>query len=310
MKNVIEKRKNLIRAVIDIFVVVIAATIASLYLHVFVAPAKFAPSGIDGLCMIFFEITGLNMGWFKLIINIPLIILAWIFLKKRYVFYVMMFTLLVSVGVIFWEGIHFYTFIPADLTEAETIGYRLISALVSGVMLGLHIGILLKRGYSSGGVDIIAGLFHIWKPQWNIERLISICSYIIVAASYFVYWDLTSIILSVIQIFVGEWTIASILRTERYAIEVKVVTKTPEDIREKILYKYAHSATILSAKGMYSGEDYFMVVSVMNSRDIAGFINEMKEYPDTFIYFSDRVRVQGKFHFNKETQGGRIDAYQ
>lgn len=290
--------------------VFIAASIASLYLHAFVTPARFAPSGIDGLCMILFEITGLNMGWFKLIINIPLLILAWIFLKKRYVFHVMLFTLLVSVGVIFWESISFYTFIPTDLTDAEMVGYRLMAALVSGVLLGLHIGILLKRGYSSGGVDIIAGLFHIWKPQWNIERLISICSYIIVGISYLVYWDLTSIFLSIIQIFVGEWTIAGILRRERYAIEVKVVTKHPEEIRDEILYKYQHSATILSAKGMYSGEDYFMVVSVMNSRDITGFINGMKKYPDTFVYFSGGVRVQGEFHFNEHEKGGRIDAYQ
>ena len=64
MKKMIEKRKTLKRATIDILIVLIAATIASLYLHVFVTPAKFAPSGIDGLCMIFFEITGINMGWF------------------------------------------------------------------------------------------------------------------------------------------------------------------------------------------------------------------------------------------------------
>jgi uncharacterized membrane-anchored protein YitT (DUF2179 family) len=304
------KKENIKRVALDIIVVFIAASIASLYLHVFVTPARFAPSGIDGLCMILFEITGLNMGWFKLIINIPLLILAWIFLKKRYVFHVMLFTLLVSVGVIFWESISFYTFIPTDLTDAEMVGYRLMAALVSGVLLGLHIGILLKRGYSSGGVDIIAGLFHIWKPQWNIERLISICSYIIVGISYLVYWDLTSIFLSIIQIFVGEWTIAGILSRERYAIEVKVVTKHPEEIRDEILYKYQHSATILSAKGMYSGEDYFMVVSVMNSRDIAGFINGMKKYPDTFVYFSGGVRVQGEFHFNEHEKGGRIDAYQ
>ena len=304
------KSKKIKREIVDILVVLTASLMAALYLHVFVVPADFAPSGIDGLCMIFCEIIDINMGWFKLMLNIPLIIFAWIFLKKRYVFYVMMFTMLVSIAVIVLEDLSFYTFIPMGLTESEAIGNRLISAVFSGVLLGVHIGILLKRGYSSGGVDIIAGLFHKWKPHWNVERLISICSYIIVGVSYFVYWDFTSILLSIIQIFVGEWTMAGLLRKERYAIEVKVITKKPEEIRDEILYKHKHSATIIQGKGMYLGEDNYVVLSVMNSHDIPEFIRNMKNYPDTFVYFSDGVRVQGNFHFTKEKIGEHIDAYQ
>jgi hypothetical protein len=48
----------------------------------------------------------------------------------------------------------------------------------------------------------------------------------------------------------------------------------------------------------------------MNSRDIPEFMNTMKKHPDTFVYFSDGVRVQGDFHFRHEKIGERIDAYQ
>ena len=306
------KKENIKRIATDVVSVVIAAIISSVYVHIFVVPADFAPSGIEGLSMILYEITGINIGWFKLFINLPLICLAWRFLNKKYVFFVMLFILLDSAGIIFLEYMNFYQFIPSGLTNAEAVGYRLMSAVCSGVLLGVCIGILLKRGYSSGGVDIIACLVHKWKPHLNVEKVISGCSYIIVGVSYFIYWDLTSILLSIIQIFVGEWTIAGILRRERYAIEVKVVTKHPEQIKDEILYKYEHSATILDGKGMYSGDDYYMVISVMNSRDIPEFMNVMKKYPDTFVYFSDGVRVQGEFHFNEEQrkQGAHIDAYQ
>lgn len=53
-----------------------------------------------------------------------------------------------------------------------------------------------------------------------------------------------------------------------------------------------------------------MVISVMNSRDIPEFMNTMKQHPDTFVYFTDGVRVQGDFHFNEHSIGGRVDAYQ
>ncbi|MBQ7369112.1 MAG: YitT family protein [Clostridia bacterium] len=294
----------------DVLMTFVAALLSVVALHTFVVPADFSPSGIDGACTILYEITGVNMGWFKILINIPLMVLAWIFLNKKYVLYVMFFTVLDSVGVIILESISFFVFIPTGLTVAEAVGYRLLAAIFSGVMLGVCVGIMLKLGYSSGGVDIIACLVHKWKSHFNVERVISVCAYTIVGISYFVYWDLTSILLSVVQIYVSEWTIAGLLRRERFAIEVKVVTKEPEKIRDEILYKHRHSATIVESKGMYSNEKNYMVVSVMNSRDIPEFMNSMKKHPDTFVYFSDGVRVQGDFHFTHEKIGERIDAYQ
>ena len=292
----------------SIIMMLCAVVISFISLYVFVIPSNFSPSGVDGISTILYEITGINIGWFKLIINIPLMILALTFLNKRYVFYVITFTLIDSIGVIFLESIDFYTFIPLGLTAGEEIGYRLIASIFSGVALGICTGLMLKIGCSTGGIDIIASFVNLKKPNLNIERIISIICYVIIICSYFVYWDLASILLSVIQIFVFEWTTASILRKERYAIEVKIITKSPELIRDEILEKYQHSATILSAKGMYSGEEYSMVVTVLNSKNMNEFMNTMKAHTDTFIYFSDGVKVQGDFHFGDKI-GKRINAF-
>lgn len=292
----------------SILMMLFAVTISYVSLYVFVIPSNFSPSGVDGISTILYEITGINIGWFKLAINVPLMVLAWIYLNKRYVFYVIAFTLFDSFGVIVLESIGFYTFIPAGLTAGEQMGYRLIAAIFSGVALGICTGIMLKIGCSTGGIDIVACLVNLKKPNFNIERIVSIICYTVILCSYFVYWDLTSILLSVIQIFIFEWTTASILRHDRYAVEVKIITKEPEAIRDEILHKYRHSATILQATGMYSGEVYSMVVTVLNSRNMNEFMTTMKMHPDTFIYFSDGVKVQGDYHFGSNI-GGRIDAY-
>lgn len=286
----------------------VAAFVSFTSLYVFVIPSNFSPSGIDGISTILYEITGINIGWFKIAFNIPLLILAWIYLKKRYVVYVVLFTMLDSFGVIVLEQLNFFTFIPADISNANAVGYRLLAAIFAGVALGVATAIMLKLGCSTGGIDIVACLVNLKKPYINVERIISIICYCVIACSYFVYRDLTSILLSVIQIFVFECTVSAILRKKRYALEVKVITKDPEKIRDEILYKHQHSATILKGTGMYTGEEYFMVVTVINSRDIAPFMNTMKQHPDTFVYFSDGVKVQGDFHFG-ENIGGRINAY-
>lgn len=285
-----------------------AIAVSFISVHVFIIPSNFAPSGIEGISAILYEITGLNIGWFKLILNIPLMIIAWIYLDKRYVFYVVAFIVGDAIGVILMEKINFYTFIPIGLTAGEEIGYRLISAIVAGVALGICTGLMLKIGCSTGGIDIIACLVNMKKPNLHIERIISVICYCVIACSYLVYRDLTSILLSCIQIFVFECTAASLLRKDRYALEVKIITKNPEAIREEILHKYRHSATILNATGMYTGEAYSMVITVLDGRNMHAFMSSMKAHPDTFIYFSDGVKVQGEYHFGK-TVSGRVDAY-
>lgn len=302
------KLKTLKSEALNILLLFFAACVSFVSLYVFVVPSNFSPSGIDGISTILFEITGINIGWFKIAFNIPLLILAWIYLKKRYVIYVVLFTMLDAFGVIVLEHINFSTFIPENLTQTDAVGYRLIAAIFAGVCLGIATAIMLKLGCSTGGIDIIACLVNLKKPNLHVERIISIICYCVIACSYFVYWDLTSILLSVIQIFVFECTVSAILRKDRYALEVKVITKDPEKIRDDIVYKYKHSATIINSRGMFSGEDYYMVVTVINSRDIAAFMSAMKQYPDTFIYFSDGVKVQGNFHFGDKNVN-RINAY-
>ena len=292
----------------SIFMMLCAAVVSFVSVHVFIVPSNFAPSGMEGISMLLFEITGINIGWFKLALNIPLLILAWVCLNKRYVLYVIAFVVCDALGVILLEKLDFYTFIPVGLSAGEEMGYRLISAMVAGVALGICTGLMLKIGCSTGGVDIIACLVNQKRPNFHVERIISIICYGVIACSYFVYRDLVSILLSCIQIFVFEWTAASLLRKDRYALEVKIITKNPEAIRDEILYKYRHSATIVEATGMYSGDRYSMVITVLDGRNMQNFMSSMKAHPDTFIYFSDGVKVQGEYHFGT-TVSGRVDAY-
>ena len=297
------------RELCHILLTVLASAISVLALHVLVLPSNFASTGIDGLCTVLYKVTGINMGWFKIAINTPLLALAFFFLNKKYVWYVLLFTGLDSVGVLLLDKLNFYTYIPVGLPDSSLIGYRFLAALVSGVLLGVCVGIMVKIGYSSGGVDVIASLIHKWKPHFNVEKLISICSYAIVGISFFVYRDLTSVFLSATQIFVLERIVFSLLKRERFAVEVKIVTKDPNIIKHDILYTHDHSATIVKSNGMYSGENNYVILCVMPLKEIPPLMNTLKQYPDTFVYFLDGARIQGDFHFKKGEVGRWIAAF-
>jgi uncharacterized membrane-anchored protein YitT (DUF2179 family) len=281
---------------------IVASVLSAFGLYVFVFPASFAPSGVDGIATMLQETTGLSAGVYSLIINIPLLIVAWFILKKRYVIYTVIFTVLSSLLLVWLQEINFYHYPNGE--------DRILAAIFSGVMLGVRTGIMLRFGASTGGVDIVAGIVQKKSNFRNIERIITIICYVIIGLSYFVYRDVDSILYSIVQMFIFEKAVAFVMKDTRNAVEFKIITKNPQEIREDIIYKLKHGATIIESKGMYSETPNYMVISVMNSRDIPEFMNTMKKHPDTFVYFSDGVRVQGDFHFRHEKIGERIDAYQ
>lgn len=270
----------------------VAAAMSALGLHVFVYPSSFAPSGVDGIATMLQEISGVNAGVYSLIFNVPLLLVAWFFLKKRYVIYTLVFTVVSSLMLMLLAEFSFYQYNG----ELE----RLIPAIFSGAILGVRTGLMLKLGASTGGIDIVAGIIQIKKPHLNIERVITVICYAIILLSYFIYRDLTSILLSFVQMFVFDKFAGSMLRDSRNAVEVKIVTKNPEAIKQDIIYNLKHGATVIDSRGMYTDGESTIVISVINIRQIPEFLEIMKKYPDTFTYYGELMGVKGNFRWRKD----------
>lgn len=284
--------KKLKKEAVAIALTLVAAALSAFGLHIFVYPASFAPAGIDGVATMLQEITSFNAGYYSLIINIPLLIVAWFFLNKRYVVYTVVFTLVSSIMLVVLETVGFYQY--------QDAGAGLISAVFSGVMLGVRTGIMLRLGASSGGVDIVASMVQSKRAYGNIEKIITLICYVIIGVSYFLYRDLNSILLSIIQMFVFEKASAVIMKETRNAVEFKIVTRNPEEIKNDIIYQLKHGATIIDSRGMYTEQGSSMIISVVNIRQIPEFLKITKKYPDTFVYYSDVTGVKGNFRWFKD----------
>lgn len=284
--------KKKLTVFIEVIAVIVAAVMSAVGLHVFVYSANFAPSGVDGIATMIQQLTGINAGIITAVINLPLLIWAFFKLDKKYVVYTVVFTVVSSALVYVLEAVEWYQY-----PSSETNG--ILSAIFAGVILGIRTGMMIKIGSSTGGIDIIACMIQTKKPHVNIEKYISIMCYVIIGVSFFVYHELTSILLSIIQTFFLEKSIEFVLRDNRNAIEVKIVTKTPEILKEKILFDLKHGATVFDCTGMFTGEKRFMVITIINVRQLGELTNIIKEIPDTFIYYSDVTGIKGNFRWKK-----------
>ncbi len=279
------------QTLVDLVIILIAGVLSAIGLYTFVNPANFAPSGIDGIALMTQQLFGINMGYVSLAINVPLLVIAWFFINKKYVIYTFIFTIVSSVMLIVMEAVNMYEYV------SETNAW--ISVFASGILLGTRTAILLKIGGSSGGVDIIASIFQKQKPYMNIEVLISIFCYIIIGASFFVYRNIESVIMSVVQMLIFNLAMNYILKTTRNAVEVKIITDEPEKFKEDILLKLKHGATVIRCNGMYTGDEKAMVITLINIHQMNDLIKLSKNYKNTFLYYGDVTGVWGNFRWNK-----------
>ena len=289
-----ENKKNIIREVFAVLLTLLASLLSAFTLHVFVYPATFAPSGIDGVATMLQHLTGINAGVFSLAFNLPLLIIAYFMLNKRYVIYTVLFTIVTSITLVVLADVNFYQF--------QTQTDRIIPAIFSGLILGVRTGIMLRISASSGGIDVVAAMIQKKMPYRNIEKIITIICYAIIGLSYFVYGDLNSILLSIVQMFIFEKSVSFLLKDTRNAVEFKIITKSPKKIREEIIFNLKHGATVVESKGMFTGEQSSIIICVVNNRQIADFLNIIKKYPETFVYYSDVAGVKGNFRWLKSDE--------
>lgn len=286
--------KSVVKEARCVLLTVLAAVLSAVGMHVFVYPADFAPSGVDGIATMLYEITGFNAAYFVLLINLPLLLAAWFILNKRYVIYTVLFTVLSSVLLIVFELVGFPYFVSS--------GEGLVAAIFSGLIFGVRTGIMLKIGASSGGIDIIACAVQKKLPHKNPENIITLICYVIILASWFVYGKFTSILLSIVQMFVFERAAFSVQKDNRHAIEVKIITKNPEAIKADIIYNLKHGATVIDSRGMYTDGESNIVISIINVRQLPDFIEIMKKYPEAFTYYGEVQGVRGNFRWNKDDE--------
>ncbi len=277
----------------NVFITIFSAVISALVLHMFVEPAEFAPTGVDGLVIMLQYITGISMGWFTLLINIPLLIGAWFILNKRYVIYTVLFTILSSVFLVILQKVAFYQFsFPQE---------KLLVALVSGAILGVRTGLMLKIEASTGGIDILAGFIQKTNKHINVENIITVICCGTSVISVFVYKDVLSILLSLIQMFVFDRFVGVVLTDIRNAVEFKVITKKPDKLINRIITELKHGATVIESAGAFSEDNSSVILAVVNNRQIPHFLN-MVEEENAFVYYTEVKGVKGNFRWRRDDE--------
>ena len=278
-------------------VIVILALICALNYQLFVFPNQFAPSGLNGICTMIQHVFGISVGYLSMIINIPLAVAVYLKVSKPLAVRSMVYVVTFSVALVLLDYV--------DLSQFRyDSGFStILGPLVAGIIGGSCNAWLLQASAYTGGTDFVAALIHKKNPEQSILGLIFLMNVCVAVASYFVYgYQIEPVILCILYAFASNTVSQQQVKSGRSATRFEIITDYPEELAEEIITRLHHSATLIPAKGMYSGEDKNLVICVVNNTQIAKLSSIINSYPNTFAIMSSVNQVMGNFK-NVNTKG-------
>jgi len=288
-----EKNPSLSHQVRNYFFTVLLAFLMAANYELFILPNSFAPAGINGVATMIQYKMGFSIGYMNLLINIPLCFIAFFFLNRDYSVKTLLFCLAFSGFLLLFKykiNISSYVFAP------ENSANQTLAAVCAGVVNGFIYGCLMRINSSSGGTDIVSALVRCVKPHISLSWIIFTLNTLVALASFFVYdFKYEPVILCIIYSFLTSHVSDGILRGIREQIKFEIITEHEKEISEEIINTLRHSATVIPAKGMYSGKETKLLICIINKHQIFDLQQILRKYPNTFAYISGVNETVGNF---------------
>lgn len=270
-------------------------------------------SGISQVLVLFFALCGwkiqdthLAYSIIYFLVNVPLLILAYLKIGKRFAIFsainvieVSLFIKVLSVSTIpaFGQVFQFVT----------NYGGGLIGrALFGGLCIGLSSALALFVDISTGGIDIIATFIAqkkntmVGKYSAALNTVTLICYTLLSMA--LASWDEAEIahdiaraFYSLLYLFTGSLVIDKIhLRNKKAKVEI---VSSNDGIANVLIEAFPHGATIVEGKGAYSGSKRYIITMVVSYNEMKPLIALIeKEDPSAFVQALPLTQVYGRFH--------------
>ena len=284
------------QAFIDWIYIIFGTFLTGFGISVFMNPARLAPGGVSGLGTIIYHViedkTGktMELGLIILFLSIPIYLLGLAVFGKEYGIRTLMGTLLLSLSTFIFDSIF-----PNGIIDYSKESSLWLCTLFTGLTNGIGIGLVMRTGSNTGGTDIIAQILARYTPLGMGNALLFVDGTVILSSIFIfgienaLYSAVVSIIISLIidRVIVPFGT--------NYAKTVYIISPQIDIIGEYILKNMNRSGTIIPSRGLFSGENKEMLMTVIPKKDLTKLTRCVKEAdPNAFLVIQDTYHVLGE----------------
>jgi uncharacterized membrane-anchored protein YitT (DUF2179 family) len=235
----------------NLLLITVGSAIIALALKGIAFQHAFIPGGMFGVASLVYFAGGVGRisVWYALL-NIPLFIIAWKFISKRFLLYSL-------------YAMVFFTSLYAVLNVNFHIEDQLYAAVTCGVLSGLGAGIVLRSLGSNGGLDVMGVLFY-QKFNIGLGKFYFFFNAVLYGFS-FIFFENDLVIASMIMLFCTSFAMEYALSIFSQRKLVLVISDKPKEISEMVNREFQMGSTLLNGVGGYSGTPKQIVLTVINN---------------------------------------------
>ena len=260
----------------------------------FIFPNNFAPSGVGGIATMVQYVFKFNAGYLNLLINVPILVVAWFLVDREFVIKTALFTVCFSGLLMLFDhlGLDFSRF--QYYTEDGTS--RILAPVAAAVVNGAFYGFALRIHGSSGGTDVVSFCIRHYHPEYNVTWIGFVLNAVIAGVSYFVYgFQFEPVICCIVYCFVLSTIGNQVMRGSQSALKFEIITQHPQELSADLMKELKHGVTLLSAEGAYTHEQKSLVICIVNKHQIADIQTIIGKYPGSFAYITQVSETLGNF---------------
>ena len=279
------------KRLLSLALVLVGNVLYACAVKLFVLPASLISCGTTGIALVVNEWTGMSMSAFILIFNIVMLCVGWFILGRKFAMSTIFSSLFYPVALEVLNRL---------LGDIRITDNMLLNVLFAGMGLGLSLGLVIRGGASTGGMDIPPlVLKHYFRipvsaSLWVFDFCIMLCQ-----MSFHPLEDLLYGVLLLITISV---TLNKVMLLGTSKTEVKIISDRAEAIRDAILSRVDRGCTLLHGEGGYLHQPTEVIMSVVSNHELVKIEQLARQIdPNCFIIISHVTEVLGRgFTYGKK----------
>jgi uncharacterized membrane-anchored protein YitT (DUF2179 family) len=241
-------------------------------------PQQFVSGGVTGIALVVRAyLPSVNFATIYLLLNIPLYLLAFLSVGRRFFLYSL-------------AGLLIFTCAIWLVQVTIPIEEKILGALAAGILLGVGSGVILRSLGSTGGIDILSiMLLQRFSIKLGSTVLATNCLVLLLVGFLF---SLEAALYTVIYIYVTSKIIDLVVTGLSQRKAVFIISHNWRNISNEILKGIKRGVTVLRGEGGYTGQEERILYTVVTFRELGELkrvINRLD--PDAFVVVNDTLEV-------------------
>ena len=272
------------RRLISPALVLVGNIIFALSIKLFILPANLISCGTTGIALVVDYLTDIPMSAFILVFNVVMLAVGWKILGRKFA----MTTIFSS---IFYPlALEFLNQTMGDVSITDNL---MLQTIFGGMCLGLSLGLVIRGGASTGGMDIpplvLNKYFHIpvSATLWIFDFTIMLLQ--------LTFHPLEDLLYGVLLILSVSFALNKVMLFGTSRTEIKIISQQSDRIRQAILMEVDRGCTLLHGAGGYRGDEVHVILSVVSNHELPKIQRVAREIdPGCFLIVSQVSEVWGR----------------